>query len=541
MAGIAHRRHYQKSSSLIVVHRSNSDASSPKPILRRSHGAISSIVRNNFHLLVPFAFFRTLKNERKTLGVIFFFLTIVLLIRIIYKRQHLNFLSSTTSFYKSEEVNSIFSPFQSQPPNSIAMDIANNTRHACIHEIRSRQLSFFQPFIHKCNHVLLVDPAYHSNVGDHMITVAELTLLQNRSGKERTVHQCSYVQAQKFVPPCDESLRRSYEGYIVDATDAGFQRNKLALWHGGGNFGNLWPTAQEARIRSLVLLLQGNYTIIGMPNSWYYTSEAIEKRDVQQIRTNILLGLRVSSDTMSSINDRQLTSMVKSRIIWTWREHYSFDRAKLLLPYCSHQLIPDIAFQLGPYQPIRPVGTLPTTRATDLIFLLRNDHESIHRTLRNRNSIQTILETIPGAAHLSFSIVDWDDRLYRFFSNNPKDIYFTASSIQLLSLGQVLICDRLHAALLAYLSNITFIYLDQVSGKISKTIQVAMESGPSCSSEDPILFSRAETLPDAIGKALEVLTIQQKQRAPPSTVAQRPRSTREERRNRLRLKAFAGS
>jgi exopolysaccharide biosynthesis predicted pyruvyltransferase EpsI len=506
--------------------------------MRHRNRATSTIaVRTKSQIILPFAVFRTLRNQHNKVGIIFVCLILVLFVPTLYTRQS---STSTTTIVHKEGVNSIFSPFQSHPPNISTMDIVNNVRHACIHEIRSKQHTFFQPFVQNADHFLLVDPAYHSNVGDHMISVAELTLFQKTMN--RSVDQCSYVQAQNFVPSCDEWLRRSPDGKMVVGTQAGFRPNKLALWHGGGNFGNLWPTAQQARIRSLVPLLQGNYTIVGMPNSWYYASEAIEKKDVQQIRTNILMGIGMSADAMSSTNDRHLATIVKSRIIWTWREHYSYDRAMQLLPYCSHQLIPDIAFQLGPYQPIRPVGTLPTTRATDLVFLLRNDHESVHRTLRNRNSIQAILETIPGAAHLSFSIVDWDDRLYRFVSDNPKDIYFTDSSIQLLSLGQVLICDRLHAALLGYLSNLSFIYLDQVSGKISKTMRVAMESGPSCTNheKDTALWYRAENIPDAIGKAVEVLSIQQKQRAPLSTMSRRPLSTREERRNRLRHKAFAG-
>jgi exopolysaccharide biosynthesis predicted pyruvyltransferase EpsI len=481
-----------------------------------------------------------------------------------------------------KSIKSGMSPFDSHPPKFVSLNVTGNIRHACLQEIRDHRHSFYLSYIENANHVLLVDPAYHSNVGDHMITIAELTLLQRQSRTATTLSQCSYVQAHDFVPSCDAILQteinnpnqlvithaKSFPSALSSSTDVReLNPFKVALWHGGGNFGNLWATAQQARIRSIVPLLKANYTIIGMPNSWYYTNTEIESKDIQQLRYNIIVGLRMDASIADTITDVQLATMVKSRIIWTWREHYSYDRAINLLPYCTHQLVPDIAFQLGPYLPARPTlisegisqkddymstGTaLNEFGVMDIVFLLRNDHESLFASVRNRHSIQSILDRIPGASHLSFSIVDWDDRLARFQPNNPIDIYFTETAIQLLSMGIVLICDRLHAAILAYISDLSFIYLDQISGKIHKTFTVAMESGPNCQRSsisahdknftivaDPQKFwSHAETVPGAVEMAVK--TLQQHNTMDTLTTAygRHQRSiTREQRRNHIRQK-----
>jgi exopolysaccharide biosynthesis predicted pyruvyltransferase EpsI len=499
-------------------------------------------------------------------------------LRIRYKTPIWNHKISPIKLIKSS-----MSPFDSHPPKVESLNITSNIRHACLQEIRNHRHSFFVPYIESATHILLVDPAYHSNVGDHMITIAELVLQKSHSREATTLSQCSYVQAHNFVPNCDDVLQKeaiipnliqnvhaeSFPSAVSLSTDRRqLHPYKVALWHGGGNFGNLWASAQQARLRSIVLLLQANFTIIGMPNSWYYTNSEIEAKDTQQLRHNIIVGLGMDSRQQETITDVQLSSLAKSRIIWTWREHYSYDRAIKLLPYCTHQLVPDIAFQLGPYRPFRPSlipdavpgnkDHLPTSSgaatneldAVDIVFLLRNDHESLFAPVRNRLSMQRILDSIPGASHLSFSIVDWNDRLSRFQSNNPTDIYFTESAIQLLSIGTVLICDRLHAAILAYISDISFIYLDQISGKIHKSFTVAMESGPNCMQSiissnylnattihnAAKFWSHAGTLPNAIKMAVQIV----QQHIPVDSLLSYGRNRRsiirEQRRNQIRQK-----
>jgi exopolysaccharide biosynthesis predicted pyruvyltransferase EpsI len=56
---------------------------------------------------------------------------------------------------------------------------------------------------------------------------------------------------------------------------------------------------------------------------------------------------------------------------------------------------------------------------------------------------------LQAGSSLDFNIVDWNDRLSIF---HPAETFFGNTSIELLSLGRVVITDRLNASILAYLS-----------------------------------------------------------------------------------------
>jgi exopolysaccharide biosynthesis predicted pyruvyltransferase EpsI len=375
------------------------------------------------------------------------------------------------------------------------------------------------------------DPAYHKNVGDHMITLGELEFLrQGRLGtpvKEKGRHgsdagivvdQCGYVQSGPYAEPCDAYLNRTHsypeEQAAASATTPRTGIRRVALWHGGGNWGDLWKTLHPARIQSFEPLLRHQYAVVGMPQSLYYRDAGRATTDAQLLWDSIARGLQQpqqqqrekqnASAPLTNLTYQQLKStdplvqMAKERVVLCWREVESLQQAEQLYPFVTNLLVPDIAFQLGPYD--RPVPTSPTL---DLVLLLRDDHESTQQQYRNKVAVRTLLSTIPGADRLSFRIVDWDDRLELFDSNN---IFFSETSIGLLSMGRVVICDRLHAAILCYLSGIPFVYLDQVSGKISKSLKVAFDSDPICRDSGAAMWSRADNVTHALETAVEFLS-----------------------------------
>ena len=153
------------------------------------------------------------------------------------------------------------------------------------------------------------------------------------------------MQAGDYVPPCDQVI-------VESSNNQQHHHHKVAFWHGGGNWGDLWRRAQEPRLASLVVLLQNDYTVVTLPNSWYYRDVAVERSDVRQMRRNVAVGLQLG--TMDNGNDDPSDAQLRaagsaSRVVLTWRERYSYDRARQLLPFVTHLLVPDMAFQLGPY------------------------------------------------------------------------------------------------------------------------------------------------------------------------------------------------
>ena len=416
-------------------------------------------------------------------------------------------LRHTTHHKKKPPLNWL-DPKLSHPPD--AMDLTHTTtrtdvvpewqrhRYACLRHIRQRQVQVMADIGWAQDlAVVLVDPAYHANVGDHMITVAEQLFF-----KHTVVQECSYMQAGPWAPSCPALLVQA-----AASTQQTASQRRLAVWHGGGNWGDLWDTIHTTRTNSMTLLLQYNYTVLGMPQSLYFGSQASEQINAQRFRQAVVDGLNKEDASVMNMNNAQLATALQGRLIFTWRERESAARAKQLYPYATHIIMPDIAFQLGPYKnnnnAAKARGIVAQQQQqqqqqsqVDVLFFLRNDIESLYAQVRDRQSIRHLLSQHPNTARFTYSIVDWPDRLDRFEST---DYYFTDTAIQLLRVGRVLICDRLHAAILAYLSGIPFVFVDQVSGEITKTFAVAMPHEDCAGNK--ALWDRADNLTDAASKA----------------------------------------
>ncbi|CAB9496870.1 Polysaccharide pyruvyl transferase [Seminavis robusta] len=452
-------------------------------------------------------------------------------------------------------------PWESHPPDPIALVPAGAShpvtqrRHRCIAAIQEVQLSALRSFLPEPQQhdtkktLLLIDPGYHANVGDHMITVAEQEIFKRLGWKaeveaySRTMQktwqgntdppaktsseshylECHYIQAAELVPHCQDVIQAIAQQSATPQQQQ--QQQLLAVWHGGGNWGDLWPSVHRARLeQSFQALLRANFSVYGMPQSLYYREKVVQDYDARLLKHQIQKGL--------------LGREKPSPVMLTWREHESFDQAQQLYPYVQHSVLPDIAFQLGPYNWRDFVQPAETRAQVDFLFLLRRDHESMilppqkeanddndegeqeHGGALNatamaehiRNAVNLAMEKSGSrdSFQSSFRVVDWPDRLHLFQSKDP---FFTKTAIQLLAMGRVLICDRLHAAILAFLTDhIPFVYLDQSTGKISKCLRLALDSaGNGCNSgnsaPDALGFSRADNLTDAIQKAGQLLKL----------------------------------
>jgi exopolysaccharide biosynthesis predicted pyruvyltransferase EpsI len=414
----------------------------------------------------------------------------------------LNLLLRNLSVFHNDNSTSL--TLQNSSNNNHQVQMIDN-RKQCIQAIRARHDEILLPWIapqtksnnnNKSNKkspnlaaksILLVDPSYHDNVGDQMLTSAEQVFLHqigwNKNNSQSHL-ECNYLQAKGRAPSCSENIQK----YATQV--------KVALWHAGGNWGNIWQGPQAVRIQSFVELLQAGLTIVGMPQSLFYSDDNSRKTETEKFRQNIQNGLKLTE--LDSPKSRKIT---KEKLIFTWREVESYEQAQKLYPFATNQLVPDIAFQLGPFQPIRPKNP---HNMVDLVLFLRADKESKIKKDRNRETIQALLNDIPGGQGLTFIIVDWIDRL-KLFPGAVDRKTFDHESIKLLSLGRVVVCDRLHASILAYLSGLPFVYLDQVSNKLTKTLGVAFSSWEGCSDEEKNMLVKATSLKDSLEKAVDMM------------------------------------
>ena len=377
-------------------------------------------------------------------------------------------------------------PLGRSPTRIVEEELVKQHRHQCIQNIRQRHDKTIGAQVRELTnekqygHILL-DPAYHDNLGDTLLTRGELSFFQ---GINLQVKECLFYKAP--------GIRRGRCNRMISKSSS---EQKIAFWHAGGNWGDLWPDFNKRRLPSIQHLLEKNFTVVGMPQSLYYQNRRNQLRDVRIFKESVAKGMGLAN---TSSLDGMLDS-ARSRVTLTWREKTSYEHAVKLYPFVHNVLVPDIAFQLGPFTPIR---NNPELRV-DILFLLRTDKESVVSSQRDMASINNLLyNSTDIAMNVTYRVADWNDRLQLF---NSDDIFNVTTAVELLSLGTVVVCDRLHAAILSYLAGLPFVYLDQTSGKLSKTLTTAFSDSSECLDGGKADWGKAENLENAIAIAMGML------------------------------------
>jgi pyruvyl transferase EpsO len=277
----------------------------------------------------------------------------------------------------------------------------------------------------------LLDFPNHSNVGDSAIWAGEVAYLRRY-----------WKRAPSYVSQHDVDWKA-----LADAV-----ANGPVLLHGGGNFGDVWPTYQ--RFRETVLDHLPHNTIIQLPQSIQFDDPASLRRTAEVIARHKSFVLLVRDQASYELASSQ------------------FD--------CTVRLCPDMAFCLGPM-------ARPTPPRRPLVLLLRSDKEAA-------SSAEQSGVEIPAGA----SVEDWlqepgdtarrarmRSRLGMIASLDPRQLapmarltryYDELTTLRIrrgvsqLSQGSQIISDRLHAHILGTLLGIPQIMLDNNYGKISRFI-----------------------------------------------------------------------
>ena len=268
--------------------------------------------------------------------------------------------------------------------------------------------------------IALVDFPDYSNVGDSAIWLGQMAYLDQRG---RTP---SYYAA--------------IADFEDDACRAAIGGNGPILIQGGGNMGTLWPK-HEAFRRHLLRVHRGR-PIVQLPQSLHYDDPG------------------TTADMAQAIRDHgQFTLLVRdARSLAFARAHFA----------CPIHLCPDAALMLGPQR--RTPATVP------VFALLRTDHE----------------RSAGDAPPLPVGIVadDWIEedgaqkrllrlslKIGRLFSRDPAGQravrqrrlaeWRLQRGLAMLSTGETVVTDRLHAHILSLLLDIPHILLDNSYGKVA--------------------------------------------------------------------------
>ena len=125
---------------------------------------------------------------------------------------------------------------------------------------------------------------------------------------------------------------------------------------------------------------------------------------------------------------------------------------------------------------------------------------------------------------MTFDLVDWDSKKYLDTAvkdpagpqfehkviNEGGKFNFMAmfrGSIAMFSRSRVVITDRLHASIFAFLLHKPHVYLDQSYGKIRLTREVAFNTSTFCQDRERLRYDQAEDIRQAVRLAAEMVKI----------------------------------
>jgi pyruvyl transferase EpsO len=287
----------------------------------------------------------------------------------------------------------------------------------------------------------LVDFPNHWNTGDNAIWLGELLALK------RLGIRIDYV--------CDTATYRS------DALRRAIG-NQVVLFHGGGNFGNLYPRHQ--RLREQILEDFPDNEIIQLPQTIWFTSDG--ESDLQRARFALARHRRVT------ILVRDLVSLEFAR--------RTFDATVLLCP--------DMALGLEPRQPSNET-------IFDVVILGRTDKEARSEWKDSEHSSLniTLLDWIGvpwGLGAASSWVATWEKIMARptpwiaraqrripvpllrgpqsYLAHrwNSMAMSRVRDGMALLSSGKTVVTDRLHAHIFCALLGMPHVVLDNNYGKV---------------------------------------------------------------------------
>ena len=296
-------------------------------------------------------------------------------------------------------------------------------------DLADRYAAVVGGFVSRGQPYALLDFPDHPNIGDSAIYAGELAFLDRHVGRAP-----SYVCAL---------------GTYRDDVEAFCPEGPLFL-HGGGNFGSTWR--QYQRFRHRVIARYPHRRIVQLAQSIHYSPDD---------RDNLEEGKRLIGA------HPDFTLLV--------RDQHSYDFAKAAFD-CEVILCPDAAHCLLELPPRR-------TSRHQVLSLMRQDKEAVHqnllallrskgpvidwgrqrlaRTLLDRISERYIGPALPGSG----ALMRRRERMYR-----RQAAYRLACGVRMLSRGQIIVSDRLHAHLIAGLMGKPHISLDNSYGKIGRYI-----------------------------------------------------------------------
>ena len=259
------------------------------------------------------------------------------------------------------------------------------------------------------NRVYLMGIPIHGNLGDQAIVISEREFLKKNFKKYKIIEIESSMVTKKI-----KMLKK-------------FVGESLIFIHGGGFIGSLWP--KEDDMANLIIKNMKENKIIILPQTVYFDKE---EEGIQRIK-----------------KDREIYEQHENLYICV-REKYSYDFMRENFKNCNVFLVPDMVLYLEQEKTSKE-------EKDNIILCLRNDKE---KNFFDADSLVRILNKI-GYYNIIKTDTVIENRIYDY---NRKRI--VKNKINEFSRAKLVITDRLHGMVFAFLANTYCLVINSKSHKV---------------------------------------------------------------------------
>ena len=316
------------------------------------------------------------------------------------------------------------------------------------------------------------DPAANHNLGDQLLWAGSNKLFQ-RFGKRAAIH-CGVSQSKNLVSSCLDKK----DDLIKVLGD----KKGLIYFNPGGNWGDMYRHVQKARFDVWKFAHENGIKFISGPQSIFYSGKG-----------------------KSAARDTEFISQMSGKDLLTFRQHDSFEYAQR--NYGNFTVVkesPDMAFMLGPQ-------VEHDKTKVDVFMLVRQDDES--KMADHYDNYDKICKAVISKGY-TCAIGDWKDtqmdRVKDFDKHAEEEsdhAYYSDIGVQLaistISIGELIVTDRLHGAILGFLMGKTVIYIDNAYRKLSSVFNTAFANKASCADTKTFgLFEAVNIAPHELAKSI---------------------------------------
>lgn len=262
--------------------------------------------------------------------------------------------------------------------------------------------------------IYIIGESDNGNVGDLAISLSQYEFIRKNVGQDIEIIRILYSDFWNYFKWIEKNI-------IED---------DLIIIVGGGNVGDVYIEAEE--IRQVVIRKYRQNEIIVFPSTIFYQNTSKNNEIYQK-------SLKIYN--------------THKKLFLYAREKYSYEILKKLYPNCKVYLLPDIVFSY-------PYITENLIREDKILLCLRHDTEG----LLNGNQVAKIKEVCKEKCNNVFFTDTFIEDVYAPDDRKRKQII--QEKLIEFSQAKLIITDRLHGMILAYLSKTPCIVLSNYNYKI---------------------------------------------------------------------------